>query len=327
VHRSYQTIRDSFWASRPISWINTAAPFFLGYLLGIGRLDTTLWLGTLYFLIPYNLMLYGVNDIFDYESDIRNPRKGHLEGAVIAKARHKRLAWAIIVTNIPFILFFLAQGSLTSRLWFGFMIAMNLAYSLKGLRFKEIPLLDSFTSSTHFYSPLVYGLLLSGSGRLYWPALIGFVAWGMASHAFGAVQDIPFDREGHIASIATVFGVKNTLWFCTILYLIATIIPIVSYSGLGLLAGVILSLYAINSSLYLNLKDEQDAPRTNQGWKQFLWLNILNGFWITQLLLIAYNPFNLAPTAQGLALVILIGIGLTAFIFGLDQLIRARRKA
>ncbi len=320
-----QTSRDAFWASRPISWINTAAPYFLGYLLGIGQINTTLWIGTFYFLIPYNIMLYGVNDIFDYESDIKNPRKGQLEGAIIAKARHKRLGWAILATNLPFIVYFLMQGSLAAKLWFGFLIFMNLAYSLKGLRFKEVPILDSFTSSTHFYSPFVYGLLLSGASELFWPALIGFVAWGMASHAFGAVQDIPYDHEAHIGSIGTVFGMKATLWFCTLLYGLAAGISVVAYGWYGLLAAIILSLYAINSGLYLTLPSEEDAPATNRGWKQFLWLNILTGFWITQLLLVGYNPFELSQSTLGYVLIMLYMIGGVAAIVGLKQLLRARR--
>ena len=319
-----QTVKDSFWASRPISWINTSAPFFLGYLLGIGQLDATLWIGTFYFLIPYNLMLYGVNDIFDYESDIKNPRKGQLEGAVIARARHRRLAVAIIVTNLPFIIYFLLQGSLAARIWFVFLIFMNLAYSLRGLRFKEVPLLDSFTSSTHFYSPLAYGLLLSGSTNLYWPALIGFIAWGMASHAFGAVQDIPYDREAHIGSLGTVFGMKPTLWICTGLYALAAIIPVLIYGYFGLVAGVFLLLYAVNSALYLTLTNEHQAPLVNRGWKQFLWLNILMGFWITQLLLLAYNPFDLNSSIITNITFLLYAFGAISLILSVRQLLRAR---
>lgn len=66
-------------SSRPISWINTAFPFAAAYLLSTRDIDLTLVLGTLYFLIPYNLAMYGINDVFDYASDLANPRKGGIE--------------------------------------------------------------------------------------------------------------------------------------------------------------------------------------------------------------------------------------------------------
>ena len=71
-----------FTSSRPLSWINTAFPFAAGYYMISGRVDATLIVGSLFFLIPYNLLMYGINDVYDYESDLRNPRKGGVEGAV-----------------------------------------------------------------------------------------------------------------------------------------------------------------------------------------------------------------------------------------------------
>ncbi len=39
-------------------------------------------------------VMYGVNDIFDYESDIKNPRKGGLEGSLVAPDR-RRMFWIL----------------------------------------------------------------------------------------------------------------------------------------------------------------------------------------------------------------------------------------
>ena len=68
--------------SRPLSWVNTAYPFAAGYLVMGGGIDMQLIVGLLFFLIPYNLLMYGINDVCDYDSDMRNPRKGGVEGAV-----------------------------------------------------------------------------------------------------------------------------------------------------------------------------------------------------------------------------------------------------
>ena len=76
-------------SSRPISWINTAFPFAAAYLLAAGRVDAALVVGTIFFLIPYNFAMYGVNDVFDYASDLANPRKGGVEGALLDPRHHR----------------------------------------------------------------------------------------------------------------------------------------------------------------------------------------------------------------------------------------------
>ncbi|TPW75137.1 prenyltransferase, partial [Schumannella sp. 10F1B-5-1] len=50
--------------------------------------------------------------------------------------------------------------------------------------------LDSLSSSIHFTGPAVYGLVLVGAPwtAATWLVLVAFLLWGMASHAFGAVQ-------------------------------------------------------------------------------------------------------------------------------------------
>jgi len=171
--------RTLFVSSRPLSWVNTAFPFAAVYVLTAG-VDITLVIGAIYFLIPYNLAMYGINDVFDYESDLRNPRKGGVEGAVLDRSMHRPTLVAVAVTNVPFLAYLLAVGSPWS--WFALAVSIFavIAYSAKGLRFKEKPFLDSLTSSTHFVSPAVYALVLAGAA--FTPqllALLGaFFLWG-----------------------------------------------------------------------------------------------------------------------------------------------------
>lgn len=73
--RPSQNALQVLLSSRPLSWINTAFPFAAAYLVTTGRIDAILLVGALFFLIPYNLLMYGINDVFDYESDLRNPAR------------------------------------------------------------------------------------------------------------------------------------------------------------------------------------------------------------------------------------------------------------
>src|SRR5699024_7145930 len=50
-------VRQLLGTSRPLSWINTAYPFAAAYLLAGGGVDVTLVVGTVFFLIPYNLLM------------------------------------------------------------------------------------------------------------------------------------------------------------------------------------------------------------------------------------------------------------------------------
>ena len=149
-------------ASRPISWINTAFPFAAAYLMAVREVDAVLVVGTLFFLVPYNVLMYGINDVFDYESDLRNPRKGSIEGVVLDRRWHRTTIWAAVLSNLPFLVTLVILGDATATAVLAVSVFAVLAYSVPMLRFKERPLLDSATSSTHFVSPAVFGLVLVG---------------------------------------------------------------------------------------------------------------------------------------------------------------------
>ncbi|PJJ73648.1 4-hydroxybenzoate polyprenyltransferase [Diaminobutyricimonas aerilata] len=278
-------IRTLFVSSRPLSWVNTAFPFAAVYLLATGRIDAAFLIGTLFFLIPYNLAMYGINDVFDYESDLRNPRKGGVEGALLAPSMHRPTIVAAIVTTVPFVIALVALGHPLSWLVLAASLFAVVAYSAAGLRFKERPVLDSITSSTHFVSPAVYGLVLGGAeftGAL-WAVLAAFFAWGMASHAFGAVQDVVADREAGIASIATVFGARTTVRLAIALYSAAGVLMLFS-EWPGPLGGLLALPYIVAIAPWWGVPDA-DAESANRGWKRFLALNFVTGFLTTMLLI------------------------------------------
>lgn len=281
-----QTLQYITLSSRPISWLNTAYPFAAGYIIVSHQFSWLLVIATIFFLIPYNLMMYGVNDVFDYESDILNPRKGGIEGAKLAKSQHKNILIAVAVTNLPFLLILFSYGSLAAKLTLAFVIFMVLAYSLPKLRFKERPFLDSITSSIHFVGPLVYALVLVGWQVEYLPYVLAFFFWGMASHAFGAVQDIPSDRAGKLASIGTVLGARATTRFALILYILAAVL--IALQGIpGLIVALAALVYVANITPYWNITDKS-AETANVAWRRFIWLNLFAGFVVTMVLIQVY---------------------------------------
>ncbi len=278
-------LKALFVSSRPLSWINTAFPFAAAYLLTTRQIDATLVIGTIFFLVPYNLAMYGINDVFDYESDLRNPRKGGVEGALLDKRMHRPTIIAAIVTTVPFLVYLVLVGDPLSWLVLGLSMFAVVAYSAPVLRFKERPFLDSLTSSTHFVSPAVYGLVLAGATfpPELWAVLGAFFLWGIASHAFGAVQDVLADREGGISSIATVIGARATVRFAVVSYLAGGVLLLFSARP-GPLAAVLVLPYAIVCARFWNVTDAA-AETANRGWRRFLLLNFVTGFLVTMLLI------------------------------------------
>lgn len=281
-------VRTVLLSSRPISWVNTAYPFGAAYLLASGDVDWLFIVGTLFFLVPYNLLMYGVNDVFDYESDLRNPRKGGAEGALLGREVHRTVIWSGVITTGALGAWMLVLAG-SEHPWSWLVLAVVVfavvAYSAPGLRFKEVPVLDSITSSTHFVGPLVYGLVVAGA--TFTPELtalvVAFFCWGAASHAFGAVQDVVPDREANIASIATVFGARATVRIALSLWLVAGVLMLAT-EWPGPLASLLVMPYLAAAWPYRSVSDD-NAARSNRGWKSFILINYVVGFVVTMLLI------------------------------------------
>ncbi|AGW41773.1 prenyltransferase [Leifsonia xyli subsp. cynodontis DSM 46306] len=279
--------RQLFIASRPLSWINTAYPFAAAYLLAAREVDAVFIVGTLFFLIPYNLTMYGANDVFDYASDLRNPRKGGVEGALLDPGTHRRTLFAAAATSLPFLVVLVLAGPPLSGAVLAGSLFFALAYSVKGLRFKEVPFLDSATSSIHFVSPALYGLALAGATVTpgLWLVLLAFFLWGVGSHAFGAVQDVVPDREAGIASVATVLGAARTVRLAIAAWALAALVAL-AIPWPGPLAAVLALPYILVAAPFWSVPDDR-ASFANRGWRRFLRINYACGFLLT-LLLIGY---------------------------------------
>jgi len=272
-----KALRTMVLSSRPVSWVNTAIPFALAYYVVAEEVTPALIVGCIFFLIPYNFLMYGINDVFDYESDLRNPRKGGVEGALLPPHLHRATLVAAVAVAMPFIAVLVAWGSLRSSGVLALSLMFVVAYSAKGVRFKEIPFVDSLTSSAHFVLPAVFGVVLAdGSLTPLTVTLLGaFFLWGMASHAFGAVQDVLADREAGVGSIATVIGAQGTVRLALVFYALAGVVMLTTPWPLPVIAPVAL-LYMFAVVPWWRVSDD-NAESANRGWRWFLLLNFIAG--------------------------------------------------
>lgn len=211
-----------FKVSRPRFWLYVFGPYLVGLAAGaisredFLRLDSILF--ALYFLFPANLLIYGVNDIFDFETDRLNPKKTEYE-MLVRPGSHRKLSIWIVLLNLPFVAstIFLAPQALPSLAAFLF---FSFLYSAPPIRAKAVPILDSIFNILYIFPGAFAYQMLTGS----FPPLAVMLAggfWTMAMHAYSAIPDIEADREAGVSTVATLFGKGGTLAFCLIAYLAA----------------------------------------------------------------------------------------------------------
>jgi 4-hydroxybenzoate polyprenyltransferase len=190
--------------SRPVLWINALGTGVVGMWLAGSlwrweALPLLLWL-----TLPFNLLIYGVNDVFDQDTDALNPRKGSLEGARIRSSEVRTIRAWVLVTNVPFLAWFAVSLPAAALGWIALYVLVFVFYSAPPVRLKARAFLDSLSNAAYAF-PLVFVAYALGETPV-WPAALGLMAWSVAKHAFDAVQDIEEDRAAAITTTAVRLG-------------------------------------------------------------------------------------------------------------------------
>ncbi|SDN44760.1 4-hydroxybenzoate polyprenyltransferase [Cryobacterium flavum] len=197
--------------SRPVLWVNTIGTTVIAmWLMGdLWRWDVFPLL--LWVTLPFNLLIYGVNDIFDQATDAQNTRKGGLEGARILGSEVRPIVIGVLLTNVPFVAYFLLTLPPAALAWITAYALIFVFYSAPPLRFKARRYVDSLSNAAYAF-PLVFVPLAVGE-RPIWSAAIGLMAWSVAKHTYDAVQDIDEDRAARIRTTAVHLGARGaTVW-------------------------------------------------------------------------------------------------------------------
>ena len=215
-------IRRLIEISRPVLWINTigttvVAMWITGSLWDWNIVPILLWV-----TLPFNLLIYGINDIFDRDTDDPNARKGGYGGAKITDSETKPIVWGVVLTNLPFLIYFITTLPWPAWTW---MLAYTFSfwqYSSTPLRFKGRPVWDSLSNTDYAY-PLVFVPFALGAEPM-WPAALGLMAWSMAKHVYDAIQDIDEDSAANIKTTAVAFGTKGALLWSGFWWTVSTVL-------------------------------------------------------------------------------------------------------
>ncbi|KAM5470190.1 hypothetical protein MauCBS54593_004074 [Microsporum audouinii] len=221
--------------SRPIGCLLVSSTYFLG-IIHSGSYPELLpgILLALAFSFPLCLVLFGVNDVYDHDSDMLNPRKKDtwVDGARLQKADHQFVLSASKVASVLVLLLTL-PAALRSPLVMGYMALTLLiawTYSAPPLRLKERPVIDSFSNGIACWAAWACGYVCSGdkdlahysSDVLRNGLFIFFI--GSAFHAMGAYTDQHTDADVGQKTIATALGSRLTLIFTTLCLMIGAVL-------------------------------------------------------------------------------------------------------
>ncbi len=225
--------------SRPGLWL-TAIAF---YMLPLGQRpvfhSTAFWLGALYVSFPMGLLLYGWNDIVDYDADRLNPRKGtFLFGARGTPEQLRGLPLRIALVQVPFLVAcsFLAGAKIL--LCFAGMIAAAALYNWPRYGFKARPPLEILNQAGYLFVFLLSSWL-NDVPLLPWPTMFFGALFAMHSHVFGEVMDVEPDRAAGRRTTAIVIGRVRAKLLMAILMLCEAAL-VVTFLGAKELAGFLL---------------------------------------------------------------------------------------
>lgn len=214
-----------------------AGPFLLGYLAGLPAprdLRTPhFWLPFLYFLLPANLYLYGINDLFDTDTDQLNTKKGAQEHRLIRRERGILIALLIGVGVLDALFF----AALPPVMWplFGLFLLLSTLYSAPPLRLKARAFFDSY-SNVLYVLPGFLGYWLT-AGHLPPPAIIvAGACWAAGMHAYSAIPDIEPDQEAGIRTVAVALGKGRALLFVLANWLIFALLVTATLGLIGALS-------------------------------------------------------------------------------------------
>lgn len=263
--------------SRPRFWIYFAGPALVALAVSFGQ-DLTEWaqiwpwIFVLYFTYPANLLVYGVNDIFDYETDKNNPKKQSYEDLVRPEEHLYLVIWIILI-NLPFLFVLFLFSPWLSQASLLLFLLLSVFYSAPPVRAKAQPFLDSAFNILYIMPGLATYYFFENT--VSFPLVIAAGLWSMAMHSYSAIPDIKSDRDSNTPTIATAIGFRGTLFYCLSLYIVAGALLATEQRILGLAFGSLYGLLMIATAA----RGEENSFAM---YKLFPTINTLSGaalFW------------------------------------------------
>ncbi len=279
-------LRALLAVGRPRAWLATALPFLVAAVDVDRTLTPVMLVGVLYFLLPFDLLVQGIDEL-----------------SVPEAARRTRIA--IAATNLPFLVVLVLWGGALAGLALALAIAAAIAYSVPPIRLKGRPVLDAACGALLVVLPAVCGTFVAGGdvADLPWLALATLFAWAMASHGLRAIGRVEDDRVAGIVSTAVRFGRQGAAALVLATYVAAAGIA-TTMGPTGTLVGGALALYVLLPIMVLAPSRHDPTAQeaaARRAWRTFDGLNLIVGLWFGLLLLRHWHVIVASPWVAAIA--------------------------
>ena len=208
--------------SRPLFWAGPLLMLFLGFYLSGAALSTMFIIQFILFLFPFNVFLYGINDIYDYESDKDNPRKNDVMGVKLHPTHHaylKKISYWMIGLLVISSLF---TRNVENILVMIVLLFFSYTYSAPPLRLKVHPPLDSLSNGViYFLGPVFLGYSFGQSVFTIHPKIYFVALCVVGAHALSTIVDYTYDKKAGDRTFAVVYGKKAASAVPALTFLIA----------------------------------------------------------------------------------------------------------
>ncbi|MBN1363935.1 MAG: UbiA family prenyltransferase [Syntrophaceae bacterium] len=249
-------------------WITLPLVFFLGLAYGKqGLTDPSFRFAPLMIMqilmlsFPICLFTFGLNDIYDYESDKINPRKKWLEGLLLSEQYQGLVKNAALLMGFVFIGVSLATKNIINIFYAVTILVISYVYSVPPWRLKTRPPLDAVSGGIiGFLAPFALGFSFVDDATALPFHAYCFTFCVMGFHSFSTIMDYDVDRKSGDRTFAVAYGkrfaaifpavaclftiffihviyIRAFFLFCFFLFIVVSVIPsekIARYSFLAI---------------------------------------------------------------------------------------------
>lgn len=205
----HKSIRTLVGASRPSGWAIFSI-FALFGLFASGGTPSPMFAFQLSLMsFPMGLVVFGLNDVYDCESDALNPRKGGLEGIRLDPGDRWLVTRAAMASAALLETSALMSRSGTNLVGMTVALAVAWAYSAPPLRLKERPPFDSLANGAILFGSFLVGFSYAlPISRMYprWYLIVLAVA---GVHAYSTIMDCTPDSLVGDRTFAIAFGKRT----------------------------------------------------------------------------------------------------------------------
>jgi malate permease and related proteins len=241
-HDYYATM-NLLKVSRPVFWPVPVLAFLAGFVHSGATPSLMAFIQLLLLTFPISFVTFGINDIYDYETDMINRRKGGIQGYALDKKLHTKVRMIAKELSVIFISFSIITFNATNMVCSVLLIFLVYSYSVPPLRLKERPPFDSLSNGMMALLVFIIGYSYNGSVfdlelKIYLAALC------LAGvHAFTTIADYASDRSAGLRTFSVVFGMRTACLSAAVLFLTAYLF--------GRYTGYIGYFLILSSAIYL----------------------------------------------------------------------------